>query len=294
VNTLNTSTFHFAYAIHTGAEDAIPEKPSPTQPKEQAAMNSNHGSFVWYELMTSDTLAATSFYRSVIGWDAQNSEVADRSYTILSMGPVMVGGLMPIPPEARAMGAGPTWLGYVGVDDVDNCAAGVTAAGGTVRRAPADIPGVGRFAVVADPHGATFMLFRGSSEHVPAPAAPEAPGHIGWRELHAGDGAGAFAFYSDLFGWTKADAIDMGPMGVYQLFAAGGAPVGGIMTKMPDTPAPFWLYYFNVEAIDAAVTRVKNGGGKVVLDPHEVPGGSWIVQCVDPQGAMFAMVAAKR
>lgn len=257
-------------------------------------MDRNHGSFVWYELMTSDTAAAKSFYRSVIGWDAQDSDVADRSYTIVSMGPVMVGGLMPIPDEARAMGAGPTWLGYVGVDDVDACAARVTAAGGAVRRAPADIPGVGRFAVVADPHGATFMLFRGSSEHVPAPAAPGTPGHIGWHELHAGDGARAFAFYSGLFGWTKADAIDMGPMGVYQMFATGGDPVGGIMTRTPDTPAPFWLYYFNVEAIDAAVTRVNDGGGKVVLDPQEVPGGSWIVQCIDPQGAMFAMVAGKR
>ena len=108
------------------------------------------------------------------------------------------------------------------------------------------------------------------------------------------DGATAFDFYARLFGWTKADAIDMGAMGIYQLFATGGAPVGGMMTKTPETPQPFWLYYFNVEAIDAAIARVEEGGGTLVNGPHEVPGGSFIAQCLDPQRAMFAMVAPRR
>ena len=124
--------------------------------------------------------------------------------------------------------------------------------------------------------------------------APGTPGHIGWHELHAGNGESAFAFYAGLFGWTKAEAMDMGPMGIYQIFATGGAPIGGMMTKTPDTPAPFWLYYFNVEAIDAAIARVTAAGGRIALDPHQVPGGSWIAQCIDPQGAMFAMVGGKR
>jgi uncharacterized protein len=129
---------------------------------------------------------------------------------------------------------------------------------------------------------------------VPTPPPPGTPGHIGWRELHAGNGDGAFAFYSKLFGWTKADAMDMGACGVYQIFAIDGAPSGGMMTKMPDTPAPFWLYYFNVDAIDAAAGRAKDAGGKVLMGPHQVPGGGWIVQCFDPQRAMFALVANKR
>ena len=257
-------------------------------------MAKNECKFVWYDVMTSDTQAAESFYRSVIGWDAKDAAMADRSYTLLSMGPTMVGGLMPIPEEARAMGARPTWMGYIGVDDVDAHAARVIAAGGAVHRPAEDIPGVGRFAVAADPHGASFILFRGSSEQPPAPVAPGTPGHVGWHELRAGDGASAFAFYSGLFGWTASEAIDMGPMGIYQTFATGGVPVGGMMTKTPDTPMPSWLYYFNVEAVDAATARVNGSGGKVINGPMQVPGGSWVVRCVDPQGAMFAMVAAKR
>ena len=257
-------------------------------------MSTKPASFVWYELMTSDTKGAQAFYQDVIGWTMQDSGMPGLSYTIISMGPTMVGGLMAIPDEARAMGARPGWLGYVGVDDVDAYALRVTAAGGALRKPPEDIPGVGRFAVVADPHGATFILFRGAGGEAPAPVTPGTPGRIGWHELHAGDGASAFAFYSALFGWTKAEAIDMGPMGVYQTFSTDTVPVGGMMTRMPETPAPFWLYYINVEAIDAAVTHVKAGGGKVILEPHQVPGGSWIVNCIDPQGAMFAMVGAKR
>jgi len=94
--------------------------------------------------------------------------------------------------------------------------------------------------------------------------------------------------------WTKAEARDMGPMGVYQLFATGGAPVGGMVTKPPQVPVPNWLYYFNVDGIDAAAARVTEGGGQVFMGPHEVPGGQWIVQCRDPQGAVFALVALKR
>ena len=83
-----------------------------------------------------------------------------RPYTILSAGDYGVAGAMTIPAEAKAMGARPCWSGYVWVEDVDKAAAKLTAAGGSVKRPPGDIPGVGRFAVVADPHGAFFMLFR--------------------------------------------------------------------------------------------------------------------------------------
>jgi predicted enzyme related to lactoylglutathione lyase len=161
-------------------------------------------------------------------------------------------------------------------------------------RPPEDIPGVGRFAVVTDPYGAAFNLFKDSSAMAPEPKVPETPGHIGWHELHAGDGVGAFAFYSGLFGWTKAQAMDMGPLGVYQLFAIDGVDSGGMMTKMPETPQPFWLYYINVAALDAAVAKVTEGGGKVVVAPNQVPGGSWVANCCDPQGAFFALVAPRR
>ena len=141
--------------------------------------------------------------------------------------------------------------------------------------------------------GAGFLLFKPKATDGPAPD-PEAAGHVGWRELHAGDGPSALDFYSGLFGWTKADAMDMGAMGKYLIFNTRSGQSGGIMTKSPDTPAPMWLYYFNVDAIDAAAERVKAAGGQIIVGPMEVPGDRWMVQGSDPQGAVFGLLAPKR
>lgn len=261
-------------------------------------MSTYEGKFVWYELMTSDPAAATAFYTRVVGWTAADAGMPGMSYTLVSAGPTQVAGLMAIPEAARAMGARPGWLGYIAVADVDAAAAKAAAAGAAIHHAPEDIPGVGRFAALADPQGASFALFRGSPGDTPPPAPPPGTaGHVGWHELHAGEGAAAFAFYASQFGWEKHEGMDMGPMGVYQLFGppgSGGESFGGMMTKMAETPHPHWLYYFNVDAIDAAVERVNAAGGKVVNGPMEVPGGSWIINGIDPQGALFALVAAKR
>lgn len=257
-------------------------------------MSNYHGSYVWYELMTTDSKSAETFYRNVIGWTAKDSGVPGVDYRILSAGATKVAGLMTLPPEASAAGARPKWIGYILTDDVDEYTGRVKKAGGSVHHAPSDIPSVGRFSVVADPYGAVFALFKPTAGEMAERPALGTPGTVCWHELHAGDGPGAFAFYSGLFGWTKTEAMDMGPMGVYQLFATGDAAVGGMMTKHAEFPAPSWLYYFNVDGIDAAMGRVKDNGGQVLMGPQEVPGGSWIIQCLDPQGAMFAVVSAHR
>ena len=253
-------------------------------------MPSFHGKFCWYELMTTDKPAAEKFYRDIVGWGAQDMEGPHGTYTIVSAGEFPVGGLMAMPADACAAGARPGWGAYIAVDDVVAFAARVQQAGGTVLRGPADIPGIARFAVVADPHGAVFNLIKGFSTEPPKLPAPGTPGHAGWRELYAGDGDSAFAFYSKLFGWTKGEALDMGPMGTYQLFAIDGVPSGGMMTTPKEVSAPRWQYYFNVVDIDAVEARVKERGGQVLHGPMEVPGGSWIVQCADPQGALFALL----
>jgi len=247
--------------------------------------------FVWYELMTSDLGAAEKFYGDVVGWKMKDAGVPGMRYTLAHAGERSVAGMMTIPQEACDAGARPGWIGYIAVDDVDAYAKRVKQKGGTIHREPADIPNVGRFAMVADPQGVVFALFKGAGTPPPA-VPPGTPGHTGWHELHALDGAKAFEFYSGMFGWTKDQAMDMGPVGVYQLFATGGpAPAGGMMTKMASTPAPFWVYYFIVPEMRAAEERVKKAGGQIVHGPMEVPGGSWVVQCIDPQGAMFALVA---
>jgi uncharacterized protein len=252
-----------------------------------------HGSFVWHELMTTDTQTAKVFYGKVVGWGGQDASMPGMQYTLFTAGETRVCGLMDLPEQARAMGAPPSWLGYVGVDDVDATVDRVKRLGGAVHVPPTDIPNVGRFAVVADPQAAVFGLFKWLTPSPDQSTAPGTPGHVGWHELMAADWEKAFAFYAELFGWQKAEAVDLGAMGTYQLFSVGGQAIGGMFTKPPMVPVPFWLYYFNIGDIDAGAERVKAGGGQILNGPMEVPGGSWIVQCGDPQGAMFALVGSR-
>jgi hypothetical protein len=252
--------------------------------------------FIWYELMTDDAELAKAFYRSVVGWRSEDLGGPHSGYTLFNADERAIGGLMTLPAEACEKGASPVWLGYVAVADADAAAARIEAAGGTILRAPADIPEVGRFAVVADPQGATFMLLTPSPrDDVPPPAPRMTRGHVGWHELHAADGDSAFAFYSDQFGWKEAAVMDMGTMGTYRLWSVGGGePVGGMMTKPPQVSRPSWTFYFVVEGIDATAARIAENGGQVVNGPMEVPDGSWVLMAVDPQGANFALVSEQR
>jgi predicted enzyme related to lactoylglutathione lyase len=254
---------------------------------------SSHGRFAWYELITTDTKAAKTFYTRVMGWGALDASVAGTSYTLFTAGKVAASGLIELPEDARTTGAKPYWFAYVGVDDVDAAAARVRRLGGAVQVPPTDLPDISRFSIFADPQSARLAVLKWLNPDPGQKAGPDAPGHVGWHELLAADWETALAFYGELFGWQKADA-DVGAAGTYQLFSAGGETIGGMLTKPPSMPAPFWLYYFNVADLDAAVQRVKAGGGRILDDPQQVPGGSWIVQCTDPQGAMFALEGPRR
>jgi predicted enzyme related to lactoylglutathione lyase len=255
-------------------------------------MADSHGRFVWYELMTTDTEAAKAFYTNVVGWGTQDVSTPGMPYILFTVKGSSVGGLMRLPEDAKKIGERSSWIGYVGVSDVDATADRIKRLGGTVHVPPRNILDISRFSVVADPQLATLALVQWLKPRREQPAELSAPGRIRWHELFAADWEKAFAFYGELFGWQKANS-DSDAMGAYQLFSAGGQTIGGMFTKPPTVLVPFWLFYFNVGNIDAAVKRVKAGGGQVLEDPLEVSGGGWIVQCTDPQGAMFALVGTR-
>jgi uncharacterized protein len=239
-----------------------------------------HGRFVWYELITTEAEAAKAFYGKVMGWGVLDVSVPNRAYTLFTAGNDLVSGLMDLPKEGQRTGK-PAWIGYIGVDDVDATAGRIRGLGGTVHVPPTDVINVSRFSIFADPQTARLGLLRW--------ARPMSTiGQVGWHELLASDWQKAFAFYSELFGWKSADA-DIGEMGTYQLFSSGGQAMGGMVTRAPVVPAPFWLYYFNVGDVDAAARRVKAAGGQIFNGPVQLPGGNRIVQCSDPQGVIFAL-----
>lgn len=252
------------------------------------------GQYVWYELMTTDPKAAIGFYTAVIGWGTEEFSGAGEPYTMWTTTGGPLGGVLQLPPEAKSMGAPPHWLGYIGTPDTDKTLERARTLGGKLLVGPMDIPTVGRFAVIADPQGAVFAAFTPVMAPGPQPATPSA-GSVSWHELTTTDWQAGFAFYNDLFGWSKMEAMDMGPMGTYQMFGRNGTMLGGMFNKSAEMPfPPHWLYYIHVGDLDATLERVKSAGGTVLNGPMEVPGGDRIAQCMDPQGAAFALHARKR
>jgi predicted enzyme related to lactoylglutathione lyase len=262
---------------------------------EETTMTESPMPFFWYELMTTDIDAAEAFYTAVVGWKTEpfNQAPGMPRYIVVNSAERGVGGLMTMPERPASEGMPPCWLGYIHTRDVDASTEALKAAGGAVHREPSDIPGVGRFAVVADAQGAAFMFLQPNGpDQSPLPATTI--GHVGWHELYTSDWKAASAFYSSQFGWSDAGDFDMGPMGMYHTFAAGPECGGGMMNKPEQIPVPVWQFYFNVPAIDAAAGRVTGNGGKVLMGPMAVPTGQWVIQCQDPQGAHFALLAPVR
>jgi predicted enzyme related to lactoylglutathione lyase len=197
---------------------------------------------------------------------------------------------MALPEEGVRMGATPRWLGYVAVDDMDASAAQIRRLGGAILVSPTD-SNIGRIAVVADPQGATFALVTGLTYGQSQPSGSDELGRVGWHELLAEDRRGIFPFYGELLGWQQASA-GTDPASVYDVFSVAGKTIGGMLTKLPTVPQPCWLHYFNVDDVGAAAGRVNAGGGRVLQGPIELPDDCWIVRCVDPQGALFALQGA--
>jgi predicted enzyme related to lactoylglutathione lyase len=258
-------------------------------------MSGSHGRFVWYELLTTDPEAAEAYYTSVIGWGTLPTPGPDGPYILFTDGETPVCGLMKLPEPRKQRGAPPMWIGYVLVDDVDATTREAKQHGATVYVEPRDIPGVARFSVFDDPQSAVIgtMTWSLPPEKDAAAGVPAAPGRIGWHELMSTDFEKGCDFYRTLFGWQKAEALNVADLGTYQVFAAGGQLIGGMFNKPTEVPIPFWLYYFNVADFDAAVRRVNAFGGEITRGPMEVPGGSWIVHARDPQGVPFALVGQR-
>lgn len=253
-------------------------------------MSNPAGSFIWYELMSPDPLAAKAFYEKLLPWSIEVEASGAIDYRMIATPSGTVGGVLTLTPEMIAGGAGAAWVGYLCVDDVDAALATLSGAGGHVIMPAHDMPGVGRFALASDPQGAVFYLMRPAPNEGAPPSpvfAPGEPGHVAWNELSTSDQAGAIDFYARLVGWRFEERLSMGPAGDYAFIDHQGTRLGGVMQQ--EVP-PAWLFYVQVGDIDAAVTAIAAGGGAVLMGPAPVPSGGRVVVARDPQGAVFGLV----
>ena len=258
------------------------------------------GSHIWYELMTTDPDGATAFYGSVVpGWEIGQPIGGDQDYRMINRGDGgFAGGVLRLTSEMQQHGAKPLWMGYVGVDDVDDAVARIEAKGGKALMPPFDIP-QGRIAMVADPQGNPFYVMKpvpptDKPDAVSDVFSPTEEQRVAWNELSTADPVVARNFYGELFGWTSDEFMSMGEQGEYRFLAHDGTTIGatykpqdeGFAGKKPTG----WRYYIRVPSVGQAAEAAKANGGNVLMGPHEVPGGDHIIVGTDPQGAEFALV----
>ena len=253
--------------------------------------DSVRGRVLWYELLTTDMKAAERFYTTVVGWTVAPFPGSPQPYDVFSRKDgAPAAGVMTIP---EGMNFPPHWEMYVGVDKLEDAIGQIERLGGRALGPLVDIPTVGRMRTMTDPQGAAFAIYQPATP--PQQSETEPPiGGGSWHELMTTNAEAALKFYTELFGWTPTETMDMGPMGKYHMFKRS-FPLGGMMNKpqeMAQVP-PNWGLYFRVDEINSATDRVKANGGQILNGPMEVPGGDMIVNCMDPQGAAFSLHAKK-
>ena len=258
------------------------------------------GSFIWYELMSPDADASASFYGKVVGWQVAGRTATPGAQDYRMIGRAdggAAGGVLQLAPQMLEHGTQPTWLGYLHVADVDAAVAAIEADGGKLLMPRIDLP-VGSIAMVADPMGTPFYVMK----PIPPPDKPDAvsdvfdvvkPQHVRWNELASPDLARAKAFYARHFGFAFNESMPMGELGDYCFIDHGGLRLGAIMQKPGASPIASWLFYFGVASVAAAKGAIEAGGGKVMMGPHQVPGGDWIIVAADPHGVPFGIVGPK-
>ena len=246
----------------------------------------------WSELMTSDAKAAEQFYNAVVGWTSAPFAGSPMPYTVFKRkGGIGVAGLMQTP---DGMNMPPFWAMYVAVPKLEDAVAKVKRLGGSELSGLITVPTVGRLQMLKDPQGAAFYVIE--PEPQGGPDEDPQPGDASWLELMTTDWKAASKFYQEMFDWQPSDAMDMGPMGTYQMFNRGSRMIGGMMNKPPEMAQvpPNWQIYFLVPDINAAVERINADGGRVINGPLEVPGGDMVLNAIDPQGAAFSLHAKKK
>lgn len=247
------------------------------------------GTPCWVELSgVPDLDAAEAFYREIFGWEIpeQENSAQLRGYRRAKLNGRDVAGVSP-----RMEDGQPTvWATYVSVEDAAATLAKVGEAGGQAIVEPLDVMGMGTMAVFSDTTGAVCGVWQPGT-FAGAELVNET-GAVGWNELSTRDTEASKAFYGAVFGW-EARPEESERAGTYTIWTVGEAMVGGMIDmnaiEMPAEIPPHWLVYFGVDDADAAVEKVKAGGGSVMNGPIDIPVGRFAV-VADPFGATFAVM----
>ena len=237
----------------------------------------------WLDLSVPDVKRAAEFYARVFGWTYDVSGPEYGNYHLALVDGGAAAGLgEPMGEEAPPS----AWTLYFAAEDVDAMVARAQGLGGSLMAPAFDVPGQGRMAIVADPGGAVFGLWKALGHT--GFGVEDAPGTLAWAEVHTGDAARVGAFYAELLGATLAPM--QGAPSPYWTLDRGGRPMAGV--QLMDAGAsdpPRWTSYFAVPDVDAAVAAAAAGGGAVRRSGWDTPFGR-MAEVADPFGAGFMVM----
>lgn len=263
---------------------------------DPATTDSFPGKFVWADLFTSDQAAAATFYTGLFGWtattiDRTTPERGPLSYIVLSNGDRPVAGIALGPPALRNDVRG-HWLGFVSVPDVTKALAEAVANGGHVLSPTREVPQRGVQAMFYSNEGAILGVLHSSSGD-PGEYRPEV-GDFTWAEVFAQNPGTAAQFYRNVLGYDAAAATEPSRPDT-TLFSSGGYARASL-APLPNRPNahPAWLLFVRVGSIADSLAKATQLGGRVLVQPVEVHGNSWIAIIADPVGAALGLVEKEK
>jgi predicted enzyme related to lactoylglutathione lyase len=228
----------------------------------------------WHELYTSD-LGVASFYAELLGAEIETADMGELQYPMLKQGGKTHGGFVLKDSDHQQVPS--HWYPYVMVDDVDASVEQAKSLGSQLLHGPADVGDTGiRFAVLMDPQHATYGVISSPN--------PPAEGLFVWDELHATDTAAGKQHYTELLGWTAAQAMEN-----YEIFSAGDRQVAGLYAKDDDSPGAYWLTYLGVDDVDASTAKAEELGAGVMIPPADIEGIGRFSVITDPTGAAVGL-----
>jgi uncharacterized protein len=243
----------------------------------------------WTDVTTSDLDSTTTFYTELFGWQAERDPRPEAGgYTMFTKNGKNVAAASPPPPGAESVP--PHWSTYIATDDVEETAEKVQEAGGTLLMEPMDVFDAGRMVLAQDPAGAVFGVWQ-AKEHIGAELATE-PGTLTWNENLTPDPERSANFYEQVFGYEVQEA-DMGGAQPYRVLQVEGKGIAGMLPLTPEMGPmpPNWTSIFGVEDTDAAVAKVRDLGGQVLVEPFDIPEVGRYAVVQDPVGAVFGVLA---
>jgi predicted enzyme related to lactoylglutathione lyase len=237
--------------------------------------------------MTSDTERSRSFYCELFGWTAEELAEEFGGYFSFRKDDVRVAGCMASQP---GQGVPDVWSVYLASDDAQKTVETAVANGGDVHVQTMPVGDQGTMAMVTDVGGAAIGVWQ-PGLHRGFGVLGEA-GAPSWFELHTRDYQAAVGFYGDVFRWSSEVVSDT-PEFRYTILKDGEEQLAGIMDAsgfLPEGVPAHWSVYFGVEDADAALRRIVELGGSVVLAAEDTPYGR-LASAADPSGAQFKLVA---